>query len=105
MLDNSGLSGDKQFALETNEVSEFLIYKKGCRMPAFDPMDLLAKRFIQKEKPLVCEFGSELPLIESNETAVFINPDALGQYYNTTEVANCCWRNIERENNSDNSVR
>ncbi|KAK0097830.1 hypothetical protein PV326_013414 [Microctonus aethiopoides] len=103
--DNSGISGDKQFALETNEVSEFLIYKKGCRMPAFDPMDLLAKRFIQKEKPLVCEFGSELPLIESNETAVFINPDALGQYYNTTEVANCCWRSIERENNSDNSVK
>ncbi|XP_034952238.1 uncharacterized protein [Chelonus insularis] len=96
---------DRSFTIESIQVSGFLVHKPGCRITAFDPADLVAKRFMQKEKPLVCEFGSRLPLVESNDTALYINSKAFGQYYNTSNVADCCWRTFERKKNFDNFVK
>ncbi|XP_054014546.1 uncharacterized protein LOC128895720 [Hylaeus anthracinus] len=84
--------------------SGFVVRNKGCRIPAMDPFDPAIKRFIRKEAPFVCEMGDQLPLVDSNNTAVFINPDAIHHYYNNTKDIDCCWRPFWRMKDEDNIV-
>ncbi|XP_015114956.1 uncharacterized protein LOC107039709 [Diachasma alloeum] len=84
--------------------SGFLVRNKGCRIAALDPLDSFSKRFMKVEKPIKCQFGSQLPLIESNETHVFVNSSIVNQYYNATELPNCCWREFHRKQNDDDQI-
>ncbi|XP_043523497.1 uncharacterized protein LOC122535763 isoform X1 [Frieseomelitta varia] len=84
--------------------SGFVVRNKGCRIPAMDPFDSAVTRFIEKEKPLVCEHGSHLPLVDSNNTALYINANAIGHFYNNSEEIDCCWRPFWRMKNEDNIV-
>lgn len=69
-----------------------------------DPYDLAIKRFIRKEDPIVCEHGDHLPLVESNDTALFVNPAAISHFYNKSEEVDCCWRPFWRTKDEDNAV-
>lgn len=82
----------------------FLVHNKGCRIPAMDPLDPAIKRFITKEEPLVCEYGNFPPLIESNNTALFVNPLAWDKFYNKSEEISCCWRSFRRTKDQDNAI-
>lgn len=84
--------------------SGFVVRNKGCRIPAMDPFDSAITRFIEKEKPLVCEHGSHLPLVDSNSTALYINANAISHFYNNSEEIDCCWRPFWRMKNEDNIV-
>lgn len=83
----------------------FLVKNRGCRIAALQPIDEFSKRFIEVMKPIECEFGNQLPLVESNDTFLFINKDAISQYYNDTETIDCCWRSFTRKKYSDNSFK
>ncbi|EZA59268.1 uncharacterized protein LOC105275672 [Ooceraea biroi] len=82
----------------------FLVHNKGCRLPAMDPFDPAVQRFIIKEKPLVCDHGNTPTLIESNNTALFINSLAWEELYNSTDNISCCWRPFWRTQDQDNAV-
>ncbi|EFN87029.1 hypothetical protein EAI_05930 [Harpegnathos saltator] len=82
----------------------FLVHNKGCRIPAMDPFDPAIKRFITKEKPLVCEYGNSPPLIDSNNTALFVNPLAWEEFHNKSEDISCCWRSFWRTKDQDNAI-
>ncbi|XP_029056503.1 uncharacterized protein LOC114883158 [Osmia bicornis bicornis] len=82
----------------------FLVHNKGCRIPAMDPYDVAIKRFIRKEDPIVCEHGDHLPLVESNDTSLFVNPAAISHFYNKSEEVDCCWRPFWRTKDEDNAV-
>ncbi|XP_076625546.1 uncharacterized protein LOC143343961 isoform X1 [Colletes latitarsis] len=84
--------------------SGFLVWNRGCRIPAMDPFDPAIKQFIQKEEPIVCKNGDYLPLVDSNDTAVFVNPEAIHHFYNNSKEINCCWRPFWRLKNNDNVV-
>lgn len=84
--------------------SGFVVRNKGCRIPAMDPFDPAIKRFIHKEDPISCQHGNHLPLVDSNNTAVFINPDAVHHFYNSSEKIDCCWRPFWRMKDEDNIV-
>lgn len=83
--------------------SGFVVRNKGCRIPAIDPFDSAITRFIEKEK-LDCEHGDYLPLVESNETALYINVEAIGHFYNNSKEIDCCWRPFWRMKDEDNVV-
>ncbi|KZC04517.1 hypothetical protein WN55_00592 [Dufourea novaeangliae] len=84
--------------------SGFVVRNKGCRIPAMDPYDPKIQRFIHKEEPIACEHGNHLPLVDSNNTAVFINPKAIHHFYNKSEDVDCCWRPFWRMKDEDNVV-
>ncbi|XP_017790924.1 PREDICTED: uncharacterized protein LOC108573070 isoform X2 [Habropoda laboriosa] len=84
--------------------SGFVVRNKGCRIPAMDPFDSAIARFIEKEKPIACEHGDYLPLVDSNNTALFINPKAIGHFYNNSGDIDCCWRPFWRMKDDDNVV-
>lgn len=84
--------------------SGFLVRNKGCRIPDMDPFDSAIVQYIQREKPLVCEHGNHLPLVDSNDTALHVNPDAINHFYNNSEEIDCCWRPFWRMKNEDNVV-
>ena len=86
------------------KISGYLVRNKGCRMVAFDPRDAFSRRYMHPEKPIECEFGNQTPLIESNDTSVFLNTEAIYQYYNSTETPDCCWRAFNRKTDQDNAV-
>ncbi|XP_043796841.1 uncharacterized protein LOC122717135 isoform X2 [Apis laboriosa] len=69
-----------------------------------DPFDSAIVQYIQREKPLVCEHGNHLPLVDSNDTALHVNPDAINHFYNNSEEIDCCWRPFWRMKNEDNVV-
>ncbi|KAL0107779.1 hypothetical protein PUN28_014805 [Cardiocondyla obscurior] len=82
----------------------FLVRNKGCRLPAMDPLDPAVQRFIKKDK-FECEYGNSPPLIESNNTALFVNPLANNEFYNNPKGdINCCWRRFWRAKDDDNAV-
>ncbi|XP_015600552.1 uncharacterized protein LOC107270233 isoform X2 [Cephus cinctus] len=87
-----------------NPATGYLVRNKGCRIPALDPFDPAIRRYVHKEKPIVCDFGNNLPLVESNDSHIFVNPEARGFYYNKDERVKCCWREFWREANNDESV-
>ncbi|XP_057325830.1 uncharacterized protein LOC130667915 [Microplitis mediator] len=95
----------RKFSVVTNNVSGFIVHKQGCRIAALDPLNEFAKQFMENVNLLECEFGKQLPLVESNDTALFINSNAHEQYYNKTDVVDCCWRVFERKKNQDNFVK
>lgn len=72
----------------------YLVRNKGCRLPAMDPFDPATRPFITK---VSLECGKSLPLIESNDTAIFFNPLALNEFHNIS----CCWRPFWRMENND----
>lgn len=82
----------------------FVVRNKGCRIPAMDPYDSAITRFILKEKPIVCEHGDHLPLVDSNDTSLFINPDAVSHFYNNSGEIDCCWRPFWRMKDEDNVI-
>ncbi|KAG7208798.1 hypothetical protein KM043_014991 [Ampulex compressa] len=84
--------------------SGFLVHNQGCRIPAMDPFDPAIKRYIEKEKPLECEVGDHPPLIESNNTSIFVNPHGRDHFYNKSEIDDCCWRTFWRKKDNDNAV-
>ncbi|XP_031843546.1 uncharacterized protein LOC116431792 isoform X2 [Nomia melanderi] len=69
-----------------------------------DPFDPAITRFIHKEKPISCEHGDHLPLVDSNNTAVFVNPEAIQHFYNKSEDLDCCWRPFWRMKDEDNII-
>ncbi|XP_025074094.1 uncharacterized protein LOC105427274 [Pogonomyrmex barbatus] len=81
----------------------FLVRNKGCRLPAMDPLDPAVRHFITKEV-LECEYGNSLPLIESNNTALFVNPLAWNKFNDSSGSINCCWRPFWRTKDNDNAV-
>lgn len=82
----------------------FLVRNKGCRLPAMDPFDPAVRRFITKEE-FECEYGNSPPLIESNNTALFVNPLAWNEFYNKSPGSiNCCWRSFWRTKDDDTHV-
>ncbi|XP_058800061.1 uncharacterized protein LOC131669296 isoform X2 [Phymastichus coffea] len=88
----------------TSVQSGYVVNTKGCQIPDLSPFEPSSMRFIDKAKPIVCEYGTHLPLIESNNSAIFVNPEARGHYYNGTESIDCCWRSFWRSDNKDNEV-
>ncbi|XP_029164333.1 uncharacterized protein LOC114935626 [Nylanderia fulva] len=81
----------------------FLVRNKGCRLPAMDPFDPATQHFITKEV-LECEYGNSLPLIESNNTALFVNPLVRDEFYNGPGNISCCWQPFWRTKDNDNSL-
>ncbi|XP_029676775.1 uncharacterized protein LOC115243716 isoform X1 [Formica exsecta] len=75
----------------------YLVRNKGCRLPAMDPFDPATRPFITKPS---LECGKSLPLIESNNTALFVNPLASNEFHNIS----CCWRPFWRTENNDNAL-
>uniref|UniRef100_A0A0C9RZ88 FRYL_0 protein n=1 Tax=Fopius arisanus TaxID=64838 RepID=A0A0C9RZ88_9HYME len=98
------IDNESQLMNVQNKKDGFLVRNNGCRITAFDPLDSFSKRFMKTEVPIQCEFGSQLPLVESNETHIFVNRHAINQYYNTTEMPSCCWREFRRKENNDNQI-
>ncbi|XP_008207346.2 uncharacterized protein LOC100117011 [Nasonia vitripennis] len=84
--------------------SGYVVNTRGCRIPDLSPFEPSVSRYIDKAKPIVCEQGSHLPLVESNNSAIFVNPEARPHYYNETESIDCCWRSFWRTDNKDNEV-
>ncbi|CAK9829876.1 hypothetical protein ANTRET_LOCUS7149 [Anthophora retusa] len=84
--------------------SGFVVRNKGCRIPAMDPYDSAIARFIEKEKAIACEHGDYLPLVDSNNTALFINPAAISHFYNSSGDIDCCWRPFWRMKDEDNVI-
>ncbi|XP_051166992.1 uncharacterized protein LOC127285172 [Leptopilina boulardi] len=83
--------------------SGYLVQKKGCHIPAMDPHDSAIKKYIEIAKPIKCNNENYLSLIESNNTAIFINNKSKERFYNETEFADCCWQTFWRTENEDNS--
>lgn len=83
--------------------SGYLVQKKGCRIPAMDPHDPAIKKYIETAKPIKCNKEEYLSLIESNNTAIFVNNESKERFYNETEIADCCWQAFWRTENEDNS--
>ncbi|XP_011049249.1 PREDICTED: uncharacterized protein LOC105142989 [Acromyrmex echinatior] len=81
----------------------FLVRNKGCRLPAMDPLDLAVRRFITKDM-FECEYGNFPPLIESNNTALFVNPLTWNEFHNSPGGISCCWRPFWRTKDNDNAV-
>ncbi|XP_043276465.1 uncharacterized protein [Venturia canescens] len=99
-----GESVDESLGLISYKISSYLVENKGCRIPAADPFDSISQRYIKYVEPLKCDNGGKLPLIESNESAIYVNPLAQYQYYNEFERANCCWTSFSRKEGHDNDV-
>lgn len=81
----------------------FLVRNKGCRLPAMDPLDPAVRRFITKDM-FECEYGNFPPLIESNNTALFVNPLTWNEFHNSPGGISCCWRPFWRTKDNDNAV-
>ncbi|XP_043482911.1 uncharacterized protein LOC122511609 [Leptopilina heterotoma] len=84
------------------EKPKYLINKKGCQIPAMDPHDETIKKYIKIAKAIKCKNENYSSLIESNNTAIFINYKSKELYYNKT-TADCCWKKFWRNENDDNS--
>ncbi|KAJ8679800.1 hypothetical protein QAD02_015587 [Eretmocerus hayati] len=82
----------------------FVINTKGCQIPDLSPFEPSAMRYFDKVKPIVCEQGTHLPLIDSNSSAIFVNIEARDHYYNESESVDCCWRSFWRSRNEDSRV-
>ncbi|XP_043276479.1 uncharacterized protein [Venturia canescens] len=95
---------DQPIRLVSPKISGYLVNNKGCRIAALDPFDPISRRFIEIEKPFECENGTQFPLIESNETAIYVNLSAQYHYYNKSESPNCCWTSFTRKAGQDNAV-
>ena len=61
-------------------------------------------KIIGQAKPIICEYGTQLPLIDSNNTAIYVNQDARNYYYKETEKIDCCWRTFWRNEDKDNKI-
>ncbi|XP_017879646.1 uncharacterized protein LOC108624680 isoform X2 [Ceratina calcarata] len=85
--------------------SGFLVNSNACRIPYVDPFDSKMLPFYKKMDPLICKHGSHLPLVDSNNTAIYINPNAISHFYNDSKEINCCWRAIHRVQHEDNDVK
>ncbi|XP_023246173.1 uncharacterized protein LOC106642155 [Copidosoma floridanum] len=86
------------------EHTGYLVYNKGCRIPDLDPFEPSVSRYIDKATPIICEHGTHLPLVESNNSAIFVNPKARAHFYNESETVDCCWRSLWRSpNGGDNN--
>lgn len=91
--------------IEETTSSDYLVENKGCHIPLLDPFDAIAKKYISKPKPLECKYqGNTLPLIKSNDTAIYVNEEALYHYYNVTEKVDCCWRAFWRKDGGDDNA-
>ncbi|XP_043482909.1 uncharacterized protein LOC122511608 [Leptopilina heterotoma] len=82
--------------------SGYLVQNKGCQIPAMDPHDHTIKKYIKIAKPIKCKNENYSSLIESNNTAIFINYKSKELYYNKTK-ADCCWQKFWRNENNDYS--
>ncbi|KAJ8666277.1 hypothetical protein QAD02_007939 [Eretmocerus hayati] len=82
----------------------FVINTKGCQIPDLSPFEPSAMRYFDKVKPIMCEQGTHLPLIDSNNSAIFVNIEARDHYYNESESVDCCWRSFLRSRNEDSRV-
>lgn len=84
------------------EINKYLVNNKGCQIPDINPYDLKVRRFIGIPEPITCKYGSQLPLIDSNDSAIFVNHDARSYYYKDSESIKCWWRNFWRKESEDN---
>lgn len=93
---------EQPFTLISN--SDYLVSTSGCQIPAMEPFDRAIKRFIHKEKAIVCKAGTIPPLVESENDLIYVNPITRMLYYNqTTDTVECCWSSFERKENNDNA--
>lgn len=83
----------------------YLIDNEGCRIPDLGLFESSTRHLIKKAKPIICDHGSQLPLVDSNNSAIFVNSEAKLHYYNETESVDCCWRNFWRTGNGDNDFK
>ena len=81
-----------------------MINNKGCRIPDFDPVKISDNSLIGKAKPINCKYGTHLPLIDSNNSAIFVNQKARNHYYNGSENIDCYWRAFWRKEFEDDDV-
>ncbi|XP_014223435.1 uncharacterized protein LOC106650121 isoform X2 [Trichogramma pretiosum] len=82
----------------------YVVYTQGCRIPDLSPYEASNARYFDQPQPIVCEHGSQPPLVESNNSAVYVNLEAKQFYYNDTESPECCWRRFWRKDNKDDEV-
>ncbi|KAI4464208.1 hypothetical protein MML48_3g00011732 [Holotrichia oblita] len=93
----------QKFMIPTDDASTkgFLLKTKGCRIPELKPIDGNIKRFIFAEKAVVCNNGRP-PLVESNQTYLFIVKSALEAYdVNITSLLTCCYQMFLRIDPTD----
>lgn len=71
-------------------VPGFLVHTEGCRIPYMNPYDDSIKKYLSKESPFNC--SNKNPLIESNQTSIYLVPEAL-EFYNATSESDldCCY--------------
>ncbi|XP_065164171.1 uncharacterized protein [Atheta coriaria] len=98
VLTHSSDSNEKKAAIYTEEaaVKGYLIKTPGCTIPDLKAMDPLIKKYIFREKPVVCNKGLP-PLYEANRTAIYRVEDAFEQYKITdVKKLTCCYQYFHR---------
>lgn len=81
--------------------ASFVVDTSGCRIPALDAMDPLVRRFVWMEKPLSC--SSRPPLVESNDSFLWVRRDALETYNVTDEDLRCHYCPLWRPDGDPNN--
>lgn len=88
-------------------VPGFLVHTEGCRIPYMNPYDPSIKKYLAKSSHFNC--SNKPPLIESNQTSIYVMPDALEAYNLTSELdLDCCyspfWRKEVKSGTVDNGA-
>ncbi|KAF5293097.1 hypothetical protein FQA39_LY13707 [Lamprigera yunnana] len=91
------------------EFNGFLIKTEGCRIPYMDPFDRAVRKYIDKEKPVVCN-KNKPPLMNSNLTSIYILNSSLVDYnIRNVSALSCCYSSFKRVDSSpkenDNKIK
>lgn len=71
-------------------VPGYFVFTEGCRIPYMDPFDDSVKKYFYKRSHLRC--SNKIPLVESNQTSIYIVPEALKFYYaKEIDHLTCCY--------------
>lgn len=73
-----------------SEVPGYLVYTEGCRIPYMDPFDDSIKKYFHRKNHYSC--SKKIPLVESNQTSIYIVPEAL-RFYHAKQMDQlaCCY--------------
>lgn len=80
----------KPVAVDPN-LRDFLVKTKGCRIPRMDPFDDSVISFIENQTKSVCNEGKP-PLVDSNDTSLFVLRSSLEAYYLNVSLFRCCYK-------------
>ncbi|XP_077296279.1 uncharacterized protein LOC143918323 [Arctopsyche grandis] len=79
----------------------YFIKTEGCTIPAFDPFDISVVNFFHMVKPISCHNSTSPPLVESNQTSLWIEE----KYYSNYGISEeqhllCCYRPFFRQDSN-----